>query len=61
MAEVVFDEVTKVYGDGTKAVDPALPAIDLVLHEPRPWTPGPTLSNSFGFGGHNGCLVIGPA
>ena len=47
--------------DGTKAVDPSLPAIDLVLGEPRAWTPGPSLSNSFGFGGHNGCLVIGPA
>jgi 3-oxoacyl-[acyl-carrier-protein] synthase II len=47
--------------DGTKAVDPALPAIDLVMHEPRPWSPGPSLSNSFGFGGHNGCLVLGPA
>jgi 3-oxoacyl-[acyl-carrier-protein] synthase II len=47
--------------DGTKAVDPALPSIDLVIHEPRPWSPGPSLSNSFGFGGHNGCLVLGPA
>jgi 3-oxoacyl-[acyl-carrier-protein] synthase II len=47
--------------DGTKAVDPALPSIDLVVKEPRPWIPGPTLSNSFGFGGHNGCLVLGPA
>ena len=46
--------------DGTKAVDAALPPIDLVLHEPREWTPGPSLSNSFGFGGHNGTLVIGP-
>ncbi len=45
--------------DGTKAVDPALPPIDLVLGEPRPWTPGITLSNSFGFGGHNGTLVFG--
>ena len=25
-----------------------------------PWEPAPALSNSFGFGGHNGCLVIGP-
>jgi 3-oxoacyl-[acyl-carrier-protein] synthase II len=46
--------------DGTKAVDPALPAIDVVLREPRPWTPGPSLSNSFGFGGHNGTLVLAP-
>ncbi|MEY2525158.1 MAG: 3-oxoacyl-[acyl-carrier-protein] synthase [Ilumatobacteraceae bacterium] len=47
--------------DGTKAVDPVLPAIDLVIGEPRPWTPGPSLSNSFGFGGRNGCLILGPA
>jgi 3-oxoacyl-[acyl-carrier-protein] synthase II len=47
--------------DGTKAVDPALPQLDLVLNEPRAWTPGPSLSNSFGFGGHNGCVIIAPA
>jgi 3-oxoacyl-[acyl-carrier-protein] synthase II len=47
--------------DGTKVVDAALPQIDLVLHEPRSWTPGPSLSNSFGFGGHNGCVILGPA
>lgn len=41
--------------------DPEMPDIDLVVGEPRPWTPGPSLSNSFGFGGHNGCLVMGPA
>jgi 3-oxoacyl-[acyl-carrier-protein] synthase II len=35
--------------------------LDIVHGAPRPWEPGPTLSNSFGFGGHNGCLVIGPA
>ncbi|MGH9118488.1 MAG: beta-ketoacyl-[acyl-carrier-protein] synthase family protein [Acidimicrobiales bacterium] len=46
--------------DGTDARDPELPPIDLVIGEPRPWTPGPTLSNSFGFGGHNGCVVLGP-
>jgi 3-oxoacyl-[acyl-carrier-protein] synthase II len=44
---------------GTADVDPAL-EIDVVL-EPRPWEPGPTVSNSFGFGGHNGSLVLGPA
>jgi len=47
--------------DGTKVLDAALPAIDLVLNEPRPWMPGPSLSNSFGFGGHNGCIILGPA
>jgi 3-oxoacyl-[acyl-carrier-protein] synthase II len=40
--------------------DPALPAINLVTDEPRSWEPGVSLSNSFGFGGHNGTLVIGP-
>lgn len=44
---------------GTDEVDPEL-GIDVVLHEGRPWTPGPSLSNSFGFGGHNGCLVLAP-
>ena len=44
---------------GTTDVDPSL-ELDLVL-EPRPWEPGPTLSNSFGFGGHNGSLVLVPA
>ena len=45
----------------TTEVDPELPQIDLVMGEARDWTPGPTLSNSFGFGGHNGTLVLGPA
>ncbi len=45
---------------GTDAVDPELPQIDLVVGEPRPWEPGPVLSNSFGFGGHNGCLIVAP-
>jgi 3-oxoacyl-[acyl-carrier-protein] synthase II len=35
--------------------------LDIVAGTARPWEPGPVLSNSFGFGGHNGCLVIGPA
>ena len=34
--------------------------IDLVVGEPRAWEPGPTISNNFGFGGHNGAVVIGP-
>ncbi|RKR76692.1 beta-ketoacyl-[acyl-carrier-protein] synthase family protein [Frondihabitans australicus] len=28
--------------------------------EGRDWTPGPVLSNSFGFGGHNGSIVFSP-
>lgn len=46
---------------GTSAVDSELPAIDLVLGEPRAWEPGPCMSNSFGFGGHNGSVIFGPA
>ncbi|MHB1444284.1 MAG: beta-ketoacyl-[acyl-carrier-protein] synthase family protein [Acidimicrobiales bacterium] len=34
--------------------------LDLVLGQPRSWAPGPALSNSFGFGGHNGTLVFIP-
>lgn len=39
--------------------DPAL-ELDLVVGAPRPLAAGPVLSNSFGLGGHNGCLVVGP-
>ncbi len=46
--------------DGHVTMDPELPPINLVVGEPLAWEPGPTLSNSFGFGGHNGTLVIGP-
>ena len=45
---------------GTTEVDSAM-AIDLVHGQARPWTPGPTLSNNFGFGGHNGTVVLAPA
>ena len=41
--------------------DPELPAINIVEGGPADWEPGPSLSNSFGFGGHNGTLVLGPA
>jgi 3-oxoacyl-[acyl-carrier-protein] synthase II len=34
--------------------------LDVVMGDARPWEPGPVLSNSFGFGGHNGCLVLLP-
>ena len=35
--------------------------LDIVAGAARAWEPAPVLSNSFGFGGHNGCLVIAPA
>jgi 3-oxoacyl-[acyl-carrier-protein] synthase II len=38
--------------------DPEM-AIDVIAGSPRPLR-GPVLSNSFGFGGHNATLVIGP-
>jgi 3-oxoacyl-[acyl-carrier-protein] synthase II len=44
---------------GTTTLDPAM-SINLVIGDPRPWEPGPTISNNFGFGGHNGSVVIAP-
>jgi 3-oxoacyl-[acyl-carrier-protein] synthase II len=44
---------------GLEQLDPEI-TIDVVTEKARPFVPGPVLSNSFGFGGHNGCLVIGP-
>jgi 3-oxoacyl-[acyl-carrier-protein] synthase II len=44
---------------GHEVPDPEI-HIDVVHGGPRPWEPAPALSNSFGFGGHNGCLVIAP-
>ena len=35
--------------------------IDVVHGTPREVAPAPALSNSFGFGGHNASLVLGPA
>ncbi len=45
---------------GLEQLDPELPTIDLVMGEARSWEPGPSMSNSFGFGGHNGSVVVGP-
>jgi 3-oxoacyl-[acyl-carrier-protein] synthase II len=44
---------------GLEEEDPEI-HLDIVTGAARPFTPGPVLSNSFGFGGHNGCLVFGP-
>ncbi len=45
---------------GFATPDPELPEINLVTGQAADWIPGPSLSNSFGFGGHNGTLVLGP-
>ena len=45
---------------GYETPDPDMAPIQIVAGEPASWTPGPSLSNSFGFGGHNGTIVIGP-
>jgi 3-oxoacyl-[acyl-carrier-protein] synthase II len=45
---------------GTTSPDPSMD-IDLVTGAPREWLPGPAISNNFGFGGHNGSVIIGPA
>jgi 3-oxoacyl-[acyl-carrier-protein] synthase II len=44
----------------TKVLDDEM-HIDVVHGEPRAWEPGPTLSNNFGFGGHNGSIIFAPA
>ena len=35
--------------------------VDVVAGSPRTVAPAPAVSNSFGFGGHNATLVLGPA
>ncbi len=40
--------------------DPELPEINIVQDKAQAWEPGPAISNSFGFGGHNGTLILGP-
>lgn len=44
----------------TTTIDPEF-EIDLVIGAGREWEPGPVISNNFGFGGHNGSIVIAPA
>jgi 3-oxoacyl-[acyl-carrier-protein] synthase II len=45
---------------GHNTPDPRLRPLDVVARHPRPAPDGLVLSSSFGFGGHNGCLVVGP-
>ncbi|MEX2280146.1 MAG: beta-ketoacyl-[acyl-carrier-protein] synthase family protein [Acidimicrobiia bacterium] len=45
---------------GMTSLDPDIPLTDIVTSH-RQWTPSAVVSNSFGFGGHNTAVVIGPA
>jgi 3-oxoacyl-[acyl-carrier-protein] synthase II len=44
---------------GHEETDPEI-ELDIVHGEPRPIGAGAVISNSFGFGGHNGCIVVAP-
>jgi 3-oxoacyl-[acyl-carrier-protein] synthase II len=44
---------------GLTSQDPEIPLTDIV-DAPREWEPGPAVTNSFGFGGHNTVLVFTP-
>ena len=44
---------------GLTEQDPEI-TIEVVTGGAQVWEPAPALSNSFGFGGHNGTLVMGP-
>ena len=44
----------------TTVVDPEMSGVDIVTGKARAWQPGPTISNNFGFGGHNGSIIIAP-
>ncbi len=44
---------------GTTVLDEGM-EIDLVMGAARAWTPGPAMSNSLGFGGHNGSIILAP-
>jgi len=63
--EAVASVLTLLYGripptGGLVHQDPEI-HLDIVRETPRPLSPGPIISNSFGFGGHNACLVFLPA
>ena len=45
---------------GLQRLDPRI-HLDVVVDDGREWEPAAALSNSFGFGGHNGTLVFVPA
>jgi 3-oxoacyl-[acyl-carrier-protein] synthase II len=58
-AVLTIDRATIPPTAGYAEPDPEI-TIPIVQGEPLPWKPAAVLSNSFGFGGHNGCLVLLP-
>ncbi len=58
-AVLTIDRATIPPTAGYAEPDPEI-TIQIVHGEPRAWEPAAVLSNSFGFGGHNGCLVLLP-
>ena len=58
-AVLTIDRATIPHTAGYEEPDPEI-TLQIVRDEPRPWQPTAVLSNSFGFGGHNGCLVVLP-
>ena len=45
---------------GFTTPDDEMAEFNLVTGSPQEWEPGPSMSNSFGFGGHNGSIVLAP-
>ena len=45
---------------GFTTPDPEMAEFNLETGSPQDWEPGPSMSNSFGFGGHNGSIVLAP-
>ena len=45
---------------GFTTPDDEMAEFNLVTGSPQDWEPGPSMSNSFGFGGHNGSIVLAP-
>ncbi len=61
-AAIVIESMTRgelLPNIGMNSQDPEIP-LNNIVEETRSWEARPTLSNSFGFGGHNTVLAFGP-
>ncbi len=67
-ASGAFEAVSVVHSLRRGLIPPSGPQLEIdpdvvgdIVHGPaRPWDPAPVLSNSFGLGGHNATVVLGP-